>query len=105
MDSTFTAMVLKACGKIPRGKVSTYGRIARCIGSPRAGRAVGNALSKNPSPVTIPCHRVVRSDGLVGGYAGGQNKKIDLLRKEGITIRNGRIAGLEKVLIRTGGLK
>ena len=83
--SDFSANVLKATCKIPCGKVATYSGIAAKIGSPRAARAVGTALANNPFPLVIPCHRVVRSDGSLGGYGGGRNMKRQLLAKEGVT--------------------
>ncbi len=77
----FTKKVLAAVRKIPRGKTATYREIARAAGNPRAYRAVGNILNKNFSP-KIPCHRVVRSDGKIGGYNRGAKKKLMLLKKE-----------------------
>lgn len=80
----FQKAVLGATGRIPRGEVLTYGQVARRIGNPRACRAVGQALGKNPVPIVIPCHRVVAGGGL-GGFSGGgglASKKI-LLRLEG----------------------
>lgn len=69
---------------IPRGETRTYREIAEMIGRPRAYRAVGNALRKNPHPIIIPCHRVVRSDGSLGGYSnGGTRVKRKLLLEEG----------------------
>lgn len=68
--------------KIPRGKVLTYKEVALRAGSPRAARAVGSILKKNYDP-TIPCHRVIRSDGIAGEYNRGRNKKLELLKKEG----------------------
>jgi len=79
--------VYQAVRKIPRGKVRTYKEIARIVGHPRAYRAVGSALNKNPYR-NVPCHRVVRTDGSIGGYANGTKKKIALLRKEGVKIKN-----------------
>jgi O-6-methylguanine DNA methyltransferase len=93
---SFTKMVFAACSRIPKGKVSTYGIIARVIGKPGASRAVGNALNKNRL-ASVPCHRVVRGDGTVGGFAGGTQKKMRILKKEGIEIENGRVKGFEKV--------
>ncbi len=88
----FQKSVLLAEYGIPRGYVSTYGRIARHIGSPGACRAVGTALAANPFPVVIPCHRAVRSDGRIGGYQGGVEMKLELLRMEGVSIdRRGRV--------------
>ena len=74
--------------KIPRGKVKTYSEVAKSIGKPLAVRAVANAIGKNPSAPQIPCHRVVRSDGSLGGYSGkgGIKTKRLLLKKEGITL-------------------
>jgi methylated-DNA-[protein]-cysteine S-methyltransferase len=78
------AVLLKAL-EIPRGEIRTYGWIAAEIGRPAAVRAVGSALRKNPVPVLIPCHRVVRSDGHVGEYAlGGSDAKRTILAAEGI---------------------
>lgn len=68
--------------KIPKGETRTYAQIAAAIGSPRAYRAVGNALNKNPFLAKITCHRVVRSDGQPGGYVLGTQKKIELLQAE-----------------------
>ncbi len=79
----FQERVYKVVSKIPKGKVMTYAEVAKAVGSPRAFRAVGSALNKNPNPVIIPCHRVIRSNGEVGGYRGGTKKKIALLKKEG----------------------
>lgn len=80
---SFTERVYDVVRRIPRGKTMTYGQVAAAIGSPRASRAVGNALNKNRDLKNIPCHRVVRSDGSTGGYAFGAKKKIALLKKEG----------------------
>jgi len=82
----FQQRVLRAEHAIPRGKLSTYGRIAAHIGHPGAARAVGNALGANPFPVLIPCHRAVRADGSLGGYAGGLEMKRALLRLEGVPL-------------------
>jgi len=80
--SEFERKVYKAARKIPAGQVRTYGEIAKAIGKPRAARAVGNALGKNPAGIVIPCHRVVASNGL-GGFTGGIEWKEMLLRHEG----------------------
>ena len=74
--------------KIPRGKVKTYSDVAKAIGKPLAVRAVANAIAKNPYSPRIPCHRVIRSDGSLGGYSGkgGVKTKKLLLKKEGVTI-------------------
>lgn len=81
----FERAVLLKAREIPRGEVRTYGWIAAQIGHPRAVRAVGSALRKNPVPVLIPCHRVVRSDGHIGQYAlGGSENKQAILAAEGL---------------------
>ena len=82
--SEFQRSVLLAEHKIPRGWVSTYGRIARSLGLPTAARAVGTALSRNPVPIIIPCHRAIRSNGELGGFRGGLNMKRALLALEGV---------------------
>src|SRR5688572_3323884 len=80
----FEQHVWKACSQIPAGQTRTYGWLAKKIGKPGAARAVGSALGKNPYAPTIPCHRVVRSDGGLGGYSGvgGIKTKAALLQKE-----------------------
>ena len=78
----FQGKVYNIVKEIPKGEILTYKDVARLIGSPRAYRAVGNALNKNPFK-EVPCHRVIRSDGKAGGYAKGAKKKIEILRKEG----------------------
>lgn len=79
--NNFANEVLKAVRRIPKGKTRTYKEIAAAAGRPRAWRAVGNILNKNFNP-KIPCYRVIRSDGKIGGYNRGMNKKIFLLKKE-----------------------
>ncbi len=79
----FEKDVYRAIAKIPRGEVRSYGWVAGQIGRPGAYRAVGSALNKNPYPVIIPCHRVVRSDGSLGGFARGPAAKRKLLEREG----------------------
>ena len=66
----FQIKVWKELSKIPKGEVRTYKQIAKSIGKPKSSRAVANACAKNPYPIVIPCHRVIRSDGTVGGYSG-----------------------------------
>ncbi|MEW6605083.1 MAG: MGMT family protein [Thermoproteota archaeon] len=70
--------------RIPEGKVTTYGDIAKALGHPGASRAIGRILNKNPNPIIVPCHRVVMSDGSIGGYAFGKVRKKELLKKEGL---------------------
>lgn len=98
MVTEFQQRVYSLCKKIPRGKVSSYGGIARALGN-KASRAVGNALNKNPFGF-VPCHRVIKSDGSIGGFASGPEKKIYLLRKEGIEIKNNKIVDFKKRLYR-----
>ena len=81
--TAFQRRVWEALRQIPRGQTRTYAEIADTIGQPRATRAVANACGKNPTPVVVPCHRVVRSDGGVGGYALGTERKEALLKQEG----------------------
>lgn len=93
----YQAKVLRAESGIPRGWVSTYGRIADHLGSRGGGRAVGNALANNPFPILIPCHRAVRSTGDLGGYQGGMEMKKALLELEGVAFRSPTKVSLEKV--------
>ena len=82
--TNFQKMVWTELKKIPFGETRTYQEIAIAIGKPKAARAVANACGKNPYPIIIPCHRVVRSDGTIGGFTGdgGIEKKRQLLRQE-----------------------
>ena len=84
----FQLKVWKYLKKIPFGKVKTYSQVAKSIGKPQAVRAVANAIGKNPYPPKVPCHRVIRSDGSLGGYSGkgGIKTKRLLLKKEGINL-------------------
>ena len=83
----FQILVWEALKTIPRGETRTYTEIAQQIGRPKAVRAVANAIGKNPYAPEIPCHRVVRTDGSLGGYSGpgGIETKIRLLREEGVS--------------------
>ena len=88
----FSAKVLKQTCKIPRGKVATYSGLAAKLDTPRAARAVGTALANNPFPIIIPCHRVVRADGALGGFGGGLKMKRELLEREGVALNaEGRV--------------
>jgi methylated-DNA-[protein]-cysteine S-methyltransferase len=78
--------VLAATRRVPFGRTTTYGELAERIGKPRAARAVGNALGSNPIPIVIPCHRVLRAGGAMGGYAGGVSRKERLLALEGVHV-------------------
>ena len=90
--------VFKLVKKIPRGMVTTYGELAKAVGKPKAARAIGAILRANTRPIEIPCHRVVCSNGKVGGYSLGVDLKIRLLEQEGIRIKNGKIVNLRKHL-------
>ena len=87
---------------IPRGKVTTYRLIAKKLDT-NAYRAVGNACRNNPYAPRVPCHRVVKSDGTIGGFAGKTSgktvqRKVELLRREGVQVKDGKIVNFEKVL-------
>ncbi|MHB8489945.1 MAG: methylated-DNA--[protein]-cysteine S-methyltransferase [Candidatus Dormibacteria bacterium] len=84
----FARKVLRTTARIPYGSVASYGEVAVGVGSPRGARAVGNALGSNPIPVVVPCHRVVRTGGAIGGYGGGLPRKRFLLALER---RSGRL--------------
>ena len=100
--SEFEQAVLRKALEIPKGEVRSYAWIAREIGRPAAVRAVGTALAHNPIPVLIPCHRVVRSDGLIGNYSlGGPDAKRTILRSEGL--EPDRLEKLAKVGVRYQG--
>ena len=79
----FQRDVYRAILRIPRGQTRTYQWVARQIGRPAAARAVGNALNRNTCAPRIPCHRIVRADGSLGGYASGVHRKVALLKQEG----------------------
>jgi len=100
-EEPFQTEVLKLVQRIPRGRVTTYGELARALtGSVHAARAVGQAVARNPSPIVIPCHRVVRSDGTVGEYGGGVAMKTRLLREEGLEIKDGKVVESKQKLVR-----
>jgi O-6-methylguanine DNA methyltransferase len=86
MRLSFSQKVYNIVRKIPKGKVLTYREVAKKAGNSKAGRAVGNILSKNHNP-NIPCHRVIRSDGKIGGYNRGAKKKKEILKKEGVILK------------------
>ena len=84
LTSGFTRRVLETTAAIPFGEVGTYQSVATGAGSPKATRAAGNALGSNPIPIVVPCHRVLRTGGGLGGYTGGVEKKEKLLALEGV---------------------
>ncbi len=83
---TFTGLAPAETRKIGHGKVASYGKIAAALGSGNAAMAVGQALKRNPIPVVIPCHRIVKGDGSLGGFGLGPDLKKKLLAKEGISV-------------------
>lgn len=103
MPTNFENKVYHLTKQIPLGKVTTYRKIAHALNT-RAYQAVGQALRKNPLAPQVPCHRVIKSDGHLGGFSGQtKGKKVKqkqlLLKKEGVVFKNGRIKNLEKHLI------
>lgn len=101
MENNVTAyqqIIFDLVKQIPRGKVTTYQLLALKLGNKNDARAVGNALNKNQNIPEVPCHRVVRTNGSIGGYALGSKKKCEILMKEGIPIIKGYIPNFEKYL-------
>jgi methylated-DNA-[protein]-cysteine S-methyltransferase len=94
---TFNENVWRVCKRIPKGRVSTYGEIAHALNT-KAYRAVGTALNKNPRAPIVPCHRVVNSDGCIGGFAHGSARKQEMLQEEGVIIVSGKVVDFEKKL-------
>ena len=94
----FEKKVLATTFRIPKGKISTYKRIAEKVGRPRAYRAVASALRKNPLHPIVPCHRVIRSDGRFGGEEKRAESRRKLVEKEGIPTENGKIKINEDIL-------
>jgi methylated-DNA-[protein]-cysteine S-methyltransferase len=94
----FERNVLVATFKIPKGKISTYKRIAERIGKPKSYRAVANALHKNPLAPIVPCHRVVNSDGSFGGPKKGAEWRRNMVIKEGVPVENGKVKISSKIL-------
>ena len=95
--SEFQRRVILAEHGIPRGWVSTYGRIGKHLGVERGARAVGSALARNPFPIIIPCHRAIRSNGELGGYQGGTEMKRALLEMEGVSFLPGGRVLMDRV--------
>lgn len=85
----FQRAVLEQLSRVPYGQTATYGELAARAGRPRAARAVGGALNRNPLPIVLPCHRVIGADGSLVGYGGGLERKQALLALEGITLASG----------------
>ena len=92
--------IYKKLLQVQPGKITTYGELSRAIGFKNGQRVIGQIMKKNPFPVIIPCHRVVRSDGKIGGYAFGMDIKKSMLSKEGICIKKNKIESLENFIFR-----
>jgi methylated-DNA-[protein]-cysteine S-methyltransferase len=97
INSSFNKKCYELLKRIPEGKVTTYKEMANALNT-KAWRAVGNAMAKNKNLFVIPCHRVVRSDGSIGDYALGPDKKSTLLEEEGVMILNGKVKDLDKYM-------
>jgi methylated-DNA-[protein]-cysteine S-methyltransferase len=92
--------VYKLLVRIPNGKVTTYGDIAKQLGNKKLARSVGKILHNNPDPIIVPCHKVVLSNGKIGGYAYGLKMKKNLLKNEGIRIlKDGTIENFHKIRV------
>lgn len=98
-DNSFDERCYELLKLIPEGKVTTYGEMARALNT-KAWRAVGSAMAKNKNLVVIPCHRVIRSDGTIGQYALGTDKKSELLQNEGIEVSRGKVNNLDRFFYR-----
>jgi len=101
MPKNFNDRCYTILKRVPKGSVTTYKAVAYALRS-KAYRAVGNAMNRNPYAPEVPCHRVVASDGSLGGFAGRMNsrKKIMMLKKEGIRVKQGTIADFQKKMHR-----
>lgn len=93
MRSSFKDKVYNVCDQIPKGKVATYGQLARLVGSPKGARAIGMAMRTNPNAPNTPCHRVVASDGSLIGYSGGDgvSTKRKMLLDEGVVFKGDKV--------------
>ena len=92
--------VYKKLLDVPKGKITTYGDLAKAGGLKNGQRLIGKIMSNNPYPVLVPCHRVVMSTGKIGGYAYGESVKMKMLSDEGIEITNGKIESFDKKLFK-----
>lgn len=96
--TSFQSQCYEALKKVPRGKVITYGGLAEMIGMPKAHRAVGSAMHKNPFAPKVPCHRVVKSNGDLGGFSIDTKVKIKRLQEEGVMVSNNKIVDFQSIL-------
>ena len=94
----FQSECYEAIKKVPKGKVITYAGLARMVGRPKAHRAVGSAMNKNPYAPQVPCHRVVKSNGDLGGFATDIKVKIKRLQKEGVVVSDNKIVDFQSTL-------
>lgn len=106
----FQKKVYELMTRIPKGKVTTYGELAKALGGPHFSRAVGNAVRDNPFAPTVPCHRVIRSSGEIGGFCGetsGENveRKTKMLREEGVSVNNAGRIDLKRYLVKGEDLR
>ena len=92
--------IYKKLLQVPFGKITTYGELSRAIGLKNGQRVIGRVMKNNPFPVIVPCHRVVKSNREIGGYAFGVDIKRNMLTKEGICIKNNKIENFEKSFFR-----
>ena len=98
-ETSFNERCYALLKQIPAGKVTTYREMAKALNT-RAWRAVGTAMAKNNNLIRVPCHRVVRSDGAIGQYALGADKKASLLSGEGVDVANGKVTDLNRFMHR-----
>ncbi|HUL38705.1 MAG TPA: MGMT family protein [Methanomassiliicoccales archaeon] len=100
-DSKTAARVYALLRQVPAGRVTTYGALAKAAGIPKSARLVGAIMRGNPDAPRVPCHRVVKSDGGIGGYSGSAaeniRKKVSMLESEGVKVRNGKVVDFERV--------
>ena len=93
---TLSTKVYTKLLQVPEGKVTTYGDLAKAVGLKNGQRVIGTIMKNNPFPVIIPCHRVVKFNGEIGGYAYGEKIKSNMLSKEGIIIKDGKILDFDR---------
>ena len=93
---TLSIKVYRKLLQVPKGRITTYGELAKAVGLKNGQRAIGMIMKNNPFPVIVPCHRVVKSDGKIGGYAYGEIVKSRMLDNEGVKIKDGKIIDFDK---------
>ena len=98
--TSFQSQCYKALKQIPSGKVISYSGLAEMVGRPKAHRAVGNAMNNNPFAPEVPCHRVVKSNGDLGGFSSGSRVKIKRLQEEGVKVVDNKIVDFESILFK-----